>query len=65
MKMLRADLSADGRLDILAKVMPYRGGAWQTSFHHLAADQSTFPQVTLKRWSSTLLPSRSQADRPS
>ncbi|KAI9456100.1 hypothetical protein HD554DRAFT_2317614 [Boletus coccyginus] len=26
MKTLRADLSAEGRLDILAKVMPYRGG---------------------------------------
>ncbi|KAH0830257.1 P-loop containing nucleoside triphosphate hydrolase protein [Lanmaoa asiatica] len=36
MKTLRADLSAEGRLDILAKVMPYRGGAWQTSFRHLA-----------------------------
>ncbi|KAF9234482.1 P-loop containing nucleoside triphosphate hydrolase protein [Melanogaster broomeanus] len=26
MKTLRADLSAEGRLDVLAKVMPYRGG---------------------------------------
>ncbi|KAG9318135.1 DEAD H helicase [Chiua virens] len=26
MKTLRADLSSEGRLDILAKVMPYRGG---------------------------------------
>ena len=43
MKTLRADLSAEGRLDILAKVMPYRGGAWQTSFWHLGIDSSTFP----------------------
>ena len=32
MKILREDLSGEGRLDILAKVMPYRGGALYTSF---------------------------------
>lgn len=40
MKTLRADLSAEGRLDILAKVMAYRGGAWKTSSQHLAVDSS-------------------------
>jgi DEAD/DEAH box helicase domain-containing protein len=26
MKILRTDLSAEGRLDVLERVMPYRGG---------------------------------------
>ena len=29
MKALRTGLSAEGRLDILAKVMSYRGGKWR------------------------------------
>ncbi|KAG8217199.1 hypothetical protein J3R82DRAFT_5282 [Butyriboletus roseoflavus] len=36
MKTLRTDLSAEGRLDILAKVMPYRGGAQQSFLPRLA-----------------------------
>ena len=28
MKVIRADLTAEGRLDILEKVMAYRGGLW-------------------------------------
>jgi len=40
MKTLRQDLSAEGRLDILSKVMPYRGGrfhvgspSWSVTYH--------------------------------
>lgn len=32
MKVIRADLTAEGRLDILERVMAYRGGVWTLLF---------------------------------
>lgn len=37
MKVIRADLTAEGRLDILEKVMAYRGGSSIDSFVEVVA----------------------------